>query len=216
MKLSTFSGNIDNNEDKIISNYTKITPVSNDLVTFSCSETISSEAVTANISDIEKFVKDQLVNVKAEVVEISRPKLINTMYQGQLSKQEVLIRNTTSSICLVLWEKYVDSLEVKKTYILQNLRLNIAKGEKYLNTAKSEDFVFNETTPFAKQILVKVDEGISTITTTTVTGKIIGVHNVLKGFSCVTFNKKVNVATGQTIAQNCVADNCKLHQKVDS
>ena len=76
------------------------------------------------------------------------------------------MRDSTTSTKLILWEDYVNSLEVNKTYLLKNLRVKITKNERYLNTAKTEKFTFMEATPFADP-LVEIDEDLSVITTTT-------------------------------------------------
>ena len=55
---------------------------------------------------------EQLVDFKAEVCAVSATK-----------QQEVVLRDETASVKLVLWEGYVNSLDVKVTYNIENLRI---------------------------------------------------------------------------------------------
>ncbi|CAB3984223.1 Hypothetical predicted protein, partial [Paramuricea clavata] len=159
----------------VMSKYTKITTLSKEDINFNYSITGSENIPTTTISALEKFGKDQLVNLKAEVTEISGTKKVNTQSQGQLTKQDVTIRDTTSYIRLVLWEQYVDTLKAGTTYMFKNLRLKVTNRDRYLNTAKTETFLFDETTPF-EQALVEVDKGHLVMTTSDVSGKIVGIQ----------------------------------------
>ena len=109
---------------------------------------------------------------------------------SQLRKQELVIRDGKSSIQLVLWDSYVDSLEINKTYLFNNLRLKESKFGRYLNTAKSEKVTFEETTPFT-QPLVDIEEDVQQMTTSTVFAKIIGVQSATRNLLCVSCYKKV-------------------------
>lgn len=109
---------------------------------------------------------------------------------SQLRKQELVIRDGKSSIQLVLWDSYVDSLEINKTYLFNNLRLKESNFGWYLNTAKSEKVTFEETTPFT-QPLVDIEEDVQQMTTSTVFAKIIGVQSATRNLLCVSCYKKV-------------------------
>ena len=97
-----------------------------------------ADGLLENISSLQKVAAEQVVSIKAEVVQMSGSKFIHTQRYGSLKKQEVIIRDNTSSTKVVLWEEYVDCLEMNKTYLLSNLRVKASKSEKYLNTAKTE------------------------------------------------------------------------------
>ena len=97
---------------------------------------------------LEKLAAEQLVTIKAQVAQMSAAKTLRTQHQGVLKKQELLIRDSTTSVKLFLWENNVDMLELNKTYILQNIKIKRSKNEMYLNTTKADKFTFSETTAF--------------------------------------------------------------------
>lgn len=68
--------------------------------------------------------------------------------------------------------------------------MKIFRNEKYLNTAKDEEFQFTETTPF-NQPLIEVDDDLSNMASSTIYGKIIGILQVTNSICCVLCNKKV-------------------------
>ena len=85
-----------------------------------------------------------LGDVKAKVSSITGVKTINSRYDHPLKKQEVLLVDHTTSIKLVLWQEHCDKREDQKTYNLQNLRLKETDGIRYLNTPKSEQFLYTK------------------------------------------------------------------------
>ena len=88
------------------------------------------------ISALNNVASEQLISIKAQVVNISAVKVVRTQYQGTLKKQEILIRDTTSSIKVILWESYTETLTLNTTYLFKNLKVKISRNERYLNTAK--------------------------------------------------------------------------------
>ena len=46
-------------------------------------------------------------------------------------------------------------MTLEKTYELKNLRLKLSKNEKYLNTAKGEEFLLTEVIPFDQHVLTQ-------------------------------------------------------------
>ena len=70
-----------------------------------------------------------------------------------LQKQELIIRDNTGYVQLVLWEKYVNLLEINKTYILNNLRVKESKYGRCVNTTKSDKFKFEETAMFTEPLV---------------------------------------------------------------
>ena len=215
VKIKNFQTKIYQGKPEIVmSKYTKITTLSKEDVNFNYSFIGSENIPTTTISALEKFGKDQLVNLKAEVTEISGTKKVNTQFQGQLTKQEVTIRDTTSYIRLVLWEQYVDTLKAGTTYMFNNLRLKVTNRDRYLNTAKTKTFLFDETTPF-EQALVEVDKGHLVMTTSDVCGKIVGVQSITKRSCCSSCGKSLQEIPGRKIVQ-CSNENCKLLQNIES
>lgn len=75
------------------------------------------------LSSLSKLAKEQLITVRAQVFHTGGVKRINSEMKGKLSKQKVVIRDTTSSAKLTLWEDYVNCLELNKTYLLKNIRV---------------------------------------------------------------------------------------------
>ncbi len=124
------------------------------------------------------------------------------------------MRDSTTSTKLILWEDYVNSLEVNKTYLLKNLRVKITKNERYLNTAKTEKFTFMEATPFADP-LVEIDEDLSVITTTTWNVRILGIQQISKQHSCSSCGKTVNESPNGILGE-CTSTLCKMNQLFSS
>ena len=198
-------------QDLLITKYTKIVPLDKDDVNFPHTPMCNADGLLENISSLQKVAAEQVVSIKAEVVQTSGCKTIHTQRYGSLKKQEVIIRDNTSSTKVVLWEEYVDCLEINKTYLLSNLRVKGSKSEKYLNTAKTEKFTFKETEPFA-QPLVQVHEDLS-LTTTTWTAKILGIQQATKQSTCVSCNKIVTPQSNDILAE-CTS--CKMTQMQSS
>lgn len=95
--------------------------------------------------------------------------------------------------------------------MLSNLRVKGSKSEKYLNTAKTEKFTFKELEPFT-QPLVQVHEDLS-LSTTTWTAKILGIHRATKQSTCVSCNKIVTPQSNGILAE-CTS--CKMTQVLSS
>lgn len=108
-------------QDVLITKYTKIVPLDKDNVNFPHSPMCNADGLLENISSLQKVAAEQVVSIKAEVVQMSGWKTIHTQQYGSLKKQGVMIRDNTSSTKVVLWEEYVDCLEINKTYLLSNL-----------------------------------------------------------------------------------------------
>ena len=106
----------------------------------------TSDVVT--IANLANVATEQIVMIKAEVASVSGIKTIQTQHQGTLRKQDVTLRDPTSSIKLVLWGDHVDSLEANKTYLLENLKLKSNRYGHYLNTPKDVQFQYHIIEPF--------------------------------------------------------------------
>ncbi len=86
-----------------------------------------------------------------------------------------------------------------------------SKYGRYINTAKSDKFKFEETTPFTEP-LVDIED-IEQITTSTINAKIIRVTSVTNNLMCVSCHKTVTPKAGSKIG-NC--NNCKMMQRISS
>lgn len=83
----------------------------------------------------------QLVQIKAKASNITGIKQIKGCYGQTLQTQEVILLDHTTSIKLILWQEHCDKLKKEKTYS-QNIQLKESNATRYLNIAKSKQFVF--------------------------------------------------------------------------
>ena len=171
-----------NNQSKIIPN--------EETATFEYSEDVIPSGVVDNISALNNVASEQLISVKAQVVNISAAKVVTTEQQGTLKKQEVLISDTTSSIKVILWESYIDTLTINSTYLFKNLKVKISRNERYLNTSKDVPFQFNETSLF-NHPLKDVNAELASMVASTINGKIIGFLQLNNSIGCMSCKKKV-------------------------
>lgn len=148
--------------------------------------------MVSSISALNNVASEQLISTKAQVVNIAATKVVNTQYQGTLKKQEVLIRDPTSSIRVILWESYGNTLTLNSTYIFKNFKVKLYKNtkERYLNTAKDVLFQANETSPFT-QPLIDVNAELVSMIASTINGKIIGFLPINNSIGCISYRKKV-------------------------
>ncbi len=140
-------------DDVIFNHFTKVTPLDSTKVNFIYSDKLTTTGMVKSISACNDLANEQLISLKAQVTGVKK---IRTQYQGMLNKQEVILRDTTGCIKAVLWGSDVDTLTENTTYVFKNFKLKIYRGEKYLNTPKSDEFEAMETTPF-EQPLVDID-----------------------------------------------------------
>ena len=138
--------------------------------------------------------------MKGETTSVSGVKSVRTMFSGKTKKQDVIIRDTTAYMKLVLWDKYVNTLQLNKTYLFKNVRVKAAQSDRYLNTPRSDEFVATECEKFTGP-LVEVEEDINT--TSTIIGYILGVQRASKSLRCVSCNKTADVLENKAICKSC-------------
>ena len=192
-----------NGDDLIITKWTDITPLDQDQISFQYSEDLaaSTSGQPISLSSIHNLVGEQLISIKAEATSISGIKVLTTQFSGRTQKQEVIVRDNTAWVKVVLWGKNVDSLELNKTYLLKNLRVKVTKYERYLSTPRNDEFSGTECEPFTVP-LVQVQEDVNT--TVTVAGSILGTQTTTKSLVCLGCNKKtVEVAGSKAVCQSC-------------
>ncbi len=197
---------INGKDELILQRSTKFTPLGNTDVEFSHDKFLTAVGVIPNISALEKLALEQLVSIKAHVVEVSSVKQIITQSKICLKKQEVFVADPTNCMKVVLWEDHVNTLEEGKTYVLENLRLK-KNYERYLNTAKGEEFRFKVTTEFADAV-VEPDQPLS-MECSIPTCKVVGVLEATKQVCCFSCSKKVVSLPNSSLVQ-CSA--CKMCQ----
>ncbi|XP_015779239.1 PREDICTED: uncharacterized protein LOC107357102 [Acropora digitifera] len=199
-------------DDIILNHQSKIIP-NEEETRFSYSDDLIPSGVVTSISALNNVASEQVISIKAQVVNISAVKVVKTQYQGTLKKQEILKRDTTSSIKVILWESYAETLTLNSTYLLKNLKVKISRNERYLNTAKDVPFQFTETSPFTQQ-LVDVNAELASMVASTINGKIIGFLQINNSIGCISCKKKVIPNPDNQDLGKC--EDCNLMQIVSS
>lgn len=198
-----------NGRDIVFNQYTKVMPVESADIDFEHSAKLLVTGIATSIASLTEVAAEQVISVKAEVSEISGVKTVHTQHQGTLKKQEVLIRDNTSSIKVILWETNVEKLEKNKTYLLKNLKVKVSNKERYLNTPKGKEFTATETTAFKKP-LVQVQQCLFDMVSSTISGKIIGIQQTNNTRSCISCKKPVLPCADDDDLGEC--QSCKLVQ----
>ena len=196
-------------KDVVILKQTKIATLPSIDCTYS--EDLDTSSLTTDIANLRQVAPEQLVSLKVEVAYVDSVKKITTQYGSFLMKQELIVRDPTGSVKLILWEDNVETLELHKTYLLQNVRVKALKNEKYINTAKSEKFLFSVADEFEAN-LAPVDNDITGLATSSVHGKIVGVLNASYTLACLSCFKKV-IPKSEKMS-NC--QTCKMMQYLKS
>lgn len=118
VKLKNYKRPNNQNDDFVITKFTKITPLDKKEIDFPFSEELKNieSGKPLNISSIQKLAAEQLICIKGKVVSLSSAKILPTRY-GPLRKQDVFLADPTAYIKIVLWRDYVDTLELNKLNI---------------------------------------------------------------------------------------------------
>jgi hypothetical protein len=197
--------------DIIVDQKTSLSPLQE--VPFAISKITTASDVT-NIGSLLSVTAEQIITLKVEVTHIASVKTILTQHHGQLQKQEVMLRDPTGTIKLVLWEQYVDALVVNKTYVLENLKLKVYNDKGYLNSPKDVDFKYKEVQPFEQPL----PEAEHVIDTPSITGKIVGIKDITTIKACTSCGKSTEPCESSTKLGQCqvcnfvqVLESCDLH-----
>ena len=96
----------------------------------------------------------------------------------------------------------MDTLQLNKTYALNNVRVKFTKYEHYLNSPKNEEMKATEVTPYTVPLVEYKDE---VGTSSTVNGIILGVQQTSKSLCCISCQKRtVNITTiDKAVCQSC-------------
>jgi len=126
VKLYNYKQPNNGGDDFVITKFTKIVPIDKKEIDFSFSEELTATATgkPLTISAIQKVAAEQLISREAKVVSLSGVKVQSTRY-GQLKMQDVTLADPIAHIKLVLWANYVDTLQLNKTYALNNVRVSL-------------------------------------------------------------------------------------------
>ena len=154
---------------------------------------------------MSNLVSEQLITIKGKVLKVSGDKVQTTRF-GRLKKQDVIVADPSGYIKLVLWDAFVDTLDVNHTYVFKNVRIKCTKFENYLNTPKNEEFAAVDAPAFDVPV-ASYEEEIDT--TTEVMAKILGVQQASKSLSCNACQKQVLEIFSP---KKAVCRSCNLHQ----
>jgi replication factor A1 len=94
-----------------------------------------SRTATANsIKDLRTGMSH--VNLKAKILEVTKPTYVVTRYGNNASVAKALIADETGTIKLCLWNEQIDSISVGDTIQIQNARASTFRGERQLSLGK--------------------------------------------------------------------------------
>jgi replication factor A1 len=77
------------------------------------------------------------VNLKAKVVEISKPKFVVTRYGNHATVANALVTDNTGKIKLCLWNDQINTISTGDTIQIQNARIANYKNEKQMRIGKN-------------------------------------------------------------------------------
>lgn len=211
VKITNFRTSDNYSKDIVIDKKTVISPIPKD-DSFTYKE--ANQESVLSIASLQEAASEQLVSVKAKVINIQSPKVQPTSSFGPLKKQECTIVDLSKSIQLILWQQNVEMLQLNNTYLFKGLRLKEGpSGNKYLNTPRGGEFSYEEVDPFTSP-LAEV-ENIPTLTTLQIQASIVGVQQISKYRTCVKCGKKAESNPGTSFAI-CKNTKCNLKQKETS
>ncbi|CAB3979082.1 Hypothetical predicted protein [Paramuricea clavata] len=162
-----------------------------------------------NISSLSAINENQLVTLKAKVVQLSGEKIITTR-SGPKKKREGFLVDPFGSIRIVIWESFCEDVEDGETYNFKNIRVKNDSSEVYVTTPPNGCSIVS-TSPF-EGILVSPSKLPDSFTTTTVIADIEGISNFNAYISCRSCNKKIH-SPASTIVKCGV---CDMRQKKET
>jgi replication factor A1 len=77
------------------------------------------------------------VNLKAKVLEVTKPKQVFTRYGNYATLAKAVIADGTGEIKLCLWNEQIDAISAGDTVQIENARTSTFKGEKQLSLGKT-------------------------------------------------------------------------------
>jgi replication factor A1 len=77
------------------------------------------------------------VNIKAEVVEVSKPKAVVTRFGNHASVANALVTDGTGKIKLCLWNEQIEKVTVGDTVQIENARISAFKNERQMRVGKN-------------------------------------------------------------------------------
>ena len=77
------------------------------------------------------------VNLKAKVLEVTKPRQVFTRYGNYASLAKAVIADETGKIKLCLWNDQIDSISAGDTVQIENARTSTFRGERQLSLGKT-------------------------------------------------------------------------------
>ena len=109
-----------------------------------------SRTATANsIKDLRTGMSH--VNLKAKILEVTKPRYVVTRYGNNASVAKALIADETGTIKLCLWNEQIDSVSVGDTIQIENARASTFRGERQLSVGKKG--TLNNVEAFRSQLV---------------------------------------------------------------
>ena len=93
------------------------------------------ESQSLQIKDLRVGMKR--VNLKAKVVEVSKPKFVVTKFGNHASVANALVSDGTGKIKLCLWNDQIDSVAVGDTVQIENARVSAFRNERQMRVGKN-------------------------------------------------------------------------------
>lgn len=92
------------------------------------------ESRSFHIDDLRTGMKQ--VNLKAKVLEISKPTLVFTRFGNYARVANALISDETGAIKLCLWNEQIASISIGDTVQIENANISMYRGERQLRIGK--------------------------------------------------------------------------------
>ncbi|MCW3998089.1 MAG: hypothetical protein NWF10_05920 [Candidatus Bathyarchaeota archaeon] len=77
------------------------------------------------------------INLKAKVLEVTKPKFVVTRYGNHASFAKAIISDETGQIKLCLWNEQIGSVSVEDKVHIENARVSAFRGERQLTLGKT-------------------------------------------------------------------------------
>jgi replication factor A1 len=113
----------------------------NELRNFMKTEMIRRHLIRQSRTATVNFIRDlrtgmSHVNLKAKILEVTKPKYVVTRYGNNASVAKALIADETGTIKLCLWNEQIGSVSVGDTIQIENARASTFRGERQLSVGK--------------------------------------------------------------------------------
>jgi len=105
----------------------------------------AAEPHPLQIKDLRVGMKK--VNLKAKVIEISKPKYVVTKFGNHASVANATVKDNTGKIKLCLWNDQIDTVTVGDTIQIENARISAYRNERQMRIGKNGKL---HTTPTTK------------------------------------------------------------------